>query len=62
MRMFGGFSPAFFEGYHKHRPMSKPVGEYDTRQTLYEIFQCVRTIPPYNLISSLDVDTYRIPS
>ena len=62
MRMFGGFSPAFFEEYHKRRPMSKPVGECDMHQTLYEIFRCVCTILPYNLIISLDVDTFCIPA
>ena len=54
MRMFGGFSPAFFEEYHKHRPKSKPVGEYDMRQLLYEMFHYVRAILPYSLIISLD--------
>jgi hypothetical protein len=44
MRMFGGFSPEFFEEYHKHRPKSKPVGEYDMRQMLYELFHYVRFI------------------
>lgn len=38
MRMFGGFTPAFFEEYHKHRPKAKPVSEYGKRQMLYELF------------------------
>ena len=62
MRMFGGFSLAFFEEYHTHRPKSKPVGEYDLRQMLYEMFHYVRAILPYRLITSLDADVYGIPS
>ena len=58
MRMFGGFSPAFFEEYHKLRPKSKPVGEYDMRQMLYEVFHYVRAVLPYSLITILDIDTY----
>lgn len=38
MRMFGGFSPAFFQEYHKHKPKSHPVSEYEKRQSLYELF------------------------
>ena len=53
MRMFGGFSPTFFEEYHKHRPRSKPVGEYDMRQTLYELFHYVRINLPIFGLSAL---------
>lgn len=38
MRMFGGFDTGFFEEYHRHRPKSHPVTEYDKRQLLYELF------------------------
>lgn len=62
MRMFGGFSPTFFEEYHKHRPRSKPVGEYDMRQTLYELFHYVRNILPHVWIISLDTDARDVPS
>ena len=62
MRMFGGFSPAFFEEYHKHRPRSKPVGEYDMRQMLYELFHYVRIIIPSTWTTALDTDKPEIPS
>ncbi len=62
MRMFGGFSPAFFEEYHKHRPRSKPEGEYDMRQMLYELFHYVRIILPYVWNINLDTDARDVPS
>ena len=62
MRMFGGFSPAFFEEYHKHRPRSKPVGEYDMRQMLYELFHYVRIIILSTWITGLDTDKPEVPS
>jgi len=62
MRMFGGFSPAFFEEYHKHRPKSEPVGEYDFRQTLYELFHYVRVILLCGWMIGLDTDAYGVPS
>ncbi|KIJ29352.1 hypothetical protein M422DRAFT_147865, partial [Sphaerobolus stellatus SS14] len=37
-RMFGGFSPSFFEAYHEKIPPSEPTNEYDTRCALYEVF------------------------
>jgi len=62
MRMFGGFSPAFFEEYHTHRPKSKPEGEYDMRQMLYELFHYVRIILPYTWIIGLETEAYDVPS
>ncbi|CUA68282.1 Ketosamine-3-kinase [Rhizoctonia solani] len=37
-RMFGGFSPRFYEEYHSLRPKSEPVEEYDQRLKLYQLF------------------------
>ncbi|KAG8971981.1 hypothetical protein FRB90_010342 [Tulasnella sp. 427] len=37
-RIFGGFGAPFFEEYHKHRPKSQPVEEYEERVALYELF------------------------
>jgi len=37
-RMFGGFPATFFDEYHKHKPKSSPVDEYDQRITLYELY------------------------
>lgn len=62
MRMFGGFSPAFFEEYHKHRPRSKPVCEYEMRQMLYELFHYVRIIIPSTWIIGFDTDKPEVPS
>lgn len=37
MRIFGGFSKAFFAEYHKLCPITDPVEEYDDRISLYEM-------------------------
>ncbi|KAG8954922.1 hypothetical protein FRC04_010406 [Tulasnella sp. 424] len=37
-RIFGGFGAPFFAEYHKHRPKSPPIEEYDERVALYELF------------------------
>jgi fructosamine-3-kinase len=62
MRMFGGFSPAFFEEYHKHRPKSKPAGEYDMRQMLYELFHYVRVILSCGWTIRFDTDAHGVAS
>lgn len=38
MRMFGGFSSAFFRRYHELVPRSEPVAEYEQRLQLYECY------------------------
>ncbi|PLB39158.1 putative fructosamine-3-kinase [Aspergillus candidus] len=38
MRMFGGFGSGFFEEYHRVVPRTEPVGEYDDRVSLYELY------------------------
>ncbi|KAL1409469.1 fructosamine 3 kinase [Vanrija albida] len=35
-RMFGGFTPAFYDAYHAARPRSAP--HYERRQELYELY------------------------
>jgi len=37
-RMFGGFSRAFYNEYHSHRPKSEPVEDYEHRLKLYQLF------------------------
>ncbi|KAI0296245.1 fructosamine kinase PKL/CAK/FruK [Russula brevipes] len=37
-RMFGGIPKSFFEEYHKHMPKTEPVGQYEPRGELYELF------------------------
>ncbi|GAA6013929.1 hypothetical protein JCM10207_000171 [Rhodosporidiobolus poonsookiae] len=37
-RMFGGFSPAFYEAYHALVPKTEPADEYPQRQQLYELY------------------------
>lgn len=37
MRMFGGFSPHFWEEYNKLMPKAEPVAEWDDRVRLYEL-------------------------
>ncbi|KAG8896817.1 hypothetical protein FRB99_008624 [Tulasnella sp. 403] len=37
-RIFGGFPATFFTEYHKNRPKTPPVEEYDERVALYELF------------------------
>ncbi|GJN88892.1 hypothetical protein Rhopal_001863-T1 [Rhodotorula paludigena] len=37
-RMFGGFSPAFYEAYHARVPKTEPVDEYEQRLQLYEAY------------------------
>jgi hypothetical protein len=36
--MFGGIPKPFFEEYHKHMPKTEPVGQYEPRGELYELF------------------------
>ncbi len=38
MKMFGGFSSAFYREYHDLVPKTEPVAEYDDRVALYESF------------------------
>ncbi|KAL4885967.1 Fructosamine/Ketosamine-3-kinase [Aspergillus karnatakaensis] len=38
MKMFGGFGSAFFSEYHKVVPKTEPVGEYEDRVRLYELY------------------------
>lgn len=37
MRMFAGFSAAFFNEYHHLVPKAEPKSEYDDRMELYEL-------------------------
>jgi protein-ribulosamine 3-kinase len=37
MKMFGGYSAAFFEEYHRIIPKSEPISEYDDRLSLYQL-------------------------
>ncbi|KAJ5105207.1 hypothetical protein NUU61_002554 [Penicillium alfredii] len=37
MHMFGGFSPRFFDQYHRVVPKTEPVEEYNDRVELYEL-------------------------
>ncbi|KAI9774473.1 MAG: hypothetical protein M1839_001706 [Geoglossum umbratile] len=38
MKMFGGFSAAFFDEYHRLVPKTEPVEEYADRVELYELY------------------------
>ncbi|KAF2452437.1 Fructosamine/Ketosamine-3-kinase [Lineolata rhizophorae] len=38
MRMFGGFGAAFWREYHELVPKTEPVGEYEDRVRLYELY------------------------
>ncbi|KAI9697477.1 MAG: hypothetical protein M1820_007812 [Bogoriella megaspora] len=38
MKMFGGFGPSFLKEYHQHCPKTEPVGEYEDRVALYELY------------------------
>ena len=38
MQMFGGFGKAFWEEYHGLVPRTEPVGEYEDRLKLYELW------------------------
>lgn len=38
MRMFGGFGKGFWDEYHGIVPKTEPVGEYEDRCQLYELF------------------------
>jgi protein-ribulosamine 3-kinase len=38
MRMFGGFGGSFLKEYHSLSPKSEPVGEYEDRVALYELY------------------------
>ncbi|BGP24154.1 hypothetical protein JCM10295v2_003061 [Rhodotorula toruloides] len=38
LRMFGGFSEAFFRRYHELVPKTEPVDEYEQRLQLYECY------------------------
>ncbi|KAJ5090335.1 hypothetical protein N7532_009019 [Penicillium argentinense] len=38
MHMFGGFGSRFFEQYHRVVPKTEPVGEYEDRVRLYELY------------------------
>lgn len=38
MRMFGGFSEAWFRRYHELVPKTAPVDEYEQRLQLYECY------------------------
>ncbi|EJD01488.1 fructosamine kinase PKL/CAK/FruK [Fomitiporia mediterranea MF3/22] len=37
-RIFGGFTPAFFQKYHELLPKSEPAEQYELRVDLYELF------------------------
>ncbi len=38
MRMFGGFGAGFMKEYHSLCPKTEPVGEYEDRVSLYELY------------------------
>ena len=38
MKMFGGFGASFLEEYHELCPKTEPVGEYEDRVKLYELY------------------------
>jgi len=38
MKMFGGFGSSFLREYHKLCPKTEPVGEYEDRVQLYELY------------------------
>ncbi|KAL9628616.1 MAG: hypothetical protein Q9204_005779 [Flavoplaca sp. TL-2023a] len=38
MRMFGEYSSGFFKEYHLLVPKTRPVEEYEARQTLYQVY------------------------
>jgi len=38
MNMFGGFGGSFLKEYHKLCPKTEPVGEYEDRVKLYELY------------------------
>ncbi|KAJ5984333.1 hypothetical protein N7481_006432 [Penicillium waksmanii] len=38
MHMFGGFGSRFFDRYHRVVPRTEPVGEYEDRVRLYELY------------------------
>jgi len=38
MRMFGGFGAGFLKEYHELCPKTEPVGEYEDRVRLYELY------------------------
>jgi len=38
MRMFGGFGGGFLKEYHELCPKTEPVGEYEDRVRLYELY------------------------
>jgi len=37
-RLFEGMPKSFFDTYHQHVPKSEPVGQYELRRDLYELF------------------------
>ncbi|KAJ7040417.1 fructosamine kinase PKL/CAK/FruK [Mycena alexandri] len=37
-RIFGGIPKIFFETYHRHLPRTEPVGQYNLRGDLYQLF------------------------
>ncbi|KAI9512539.1 Fructosamine/Ketosamine-3-kinase [Russula earlei] len=37
-RMFEGMPQSFFDSYHNHMPITEPVGQYELRGDLYELF------------------------
>ncbi|BGP47598.1 hypothetical protein JCM10450v2_003463 [Rhodotorula kratochvilovae] len=37
-RMFGGFTPAFYQRYHELVPKTEPADEYEQRMQLYEVY------------------------
>jgi len=37
-RLFEGMPKSFFDAYHQHMPKTEPVGQYELRRDLYEVF------------------------
>jgi hypothetical protein len=37
-RLFEGMPKSFFDAYHQYVPKSEPVGQYELRRDLYELF------------------------
>ena len=37
-RLFEGVPKSFFDAYHQHMPKTEPVGQYELRRDLYEVF------------------------
>lgn len=45
MKMFGGFGRDFFDEYHRIVPKTEPIGEYEDRLKLYELYVYTQSLP-----------------